>query len=317
MAKREENSSSEQAEPGAAKASPSEAGSTPAESEAGDGAAASAGADKSAPAPGELPTVESPNIDGDEDTEQPDAETANEISRIDAEPLALAEILAERVRPNEPAFAAAPAPQPRSFRFVLLAAAIAFAAGAGSFVGAMTASGIGHRAAAENAMPKTADARDMLQAMKAELAQLAAVKANLDNATRSANSQYAKIAERLDSLEHAEADPAAKLARIAEAVDRLDKRPAAAPEITGSIASNPPSAAPAPTPAPKLTGPILDGWIVQDVRNGRAMVESRYGGIFLVGSGSTLPGLGRVEAVKRQDGQWVVITASGVITSEP
>ena len=54
---------------------------------------------------------------------------------------------------------------------------------------------------------------------------------------------------------------------------------------------------------------------MQDVRNGRAMVESRYGGVFVVGSGSFLPGLGRVEAVKRQDGEWVVVTARGLITS--
>ncbi len=43
---------------------------------------------------------------------------------------------------------------------------------------------------------------------------------------------------------------------------------------------------------------------MQDVHGGRALVESRYGGVFEVGAGSFLPGLGRVEAVKRQDGQW-------------
>ena len=56
-------------------------------------------------------------------------------------------------------------------------------------------------------------------------------------------------------------------------------------------------------------------WIVQDVQNGRAMVASRYGGVFEVGAGSVLPGLGRVEAVKRQDGKWIVVTARGMITS--
>jgi len=51
------------------------------------------------------------------------------------------------------------------------------------------------------------------------------------------------------------------------------------------------------------------------VQNGRALVESRYGGIFDVGAGSVLPGVGRVETVKRQGGQWIVITERGLITS--
>jgi hypothetical protein len=66
---------------------------------------------------------------------------------------------------------------------------------------------------------------------------------------------------------------------------------------------------------PKLTDRILQDWIVQDVQNGRALVESRSGGVFDVGAGSVLPGVGRVDAVKRQDGQWLVLTARGTITS--
>jgi hypothetical protein len=55
--------------------------------------------------------------------------------------------------------------------------------------------------------------------------------------------------------------------------------------------------------------------VVQDVHAGRALVEGRFEGVFDVGAGSVLPGLGRVEAVKRQDGQWLVVTAKGVIAS--
>jgi hypothetical protein len=65
----------------------------------------------------------------------------------------------------------------------------------------------------------------------------------------------------------------------------------------------------------KITDRMLEGWVVQDVRRGHALVESRYGGVFVVAAGGVLPGLGRVEAIKRQDGQWVVITAHGTITS--
>jgi hypothetical protein len=64
-----------------------------------------------------------------------------------------------------------------------------------------------------------------------------------------------------------------------------------------------------------VAGPVLKDWVVQDVHNGRALIESRYGAEFFVASGSVLPGLGTVQAVKRQNGEWVVVTTKGVITS--
>ena len=137
-----------------------------------------------------------------------------------------------------------------------------------------------------------------MRQMKLELAELAAIKANLDSATRSTTSQFAKITDRLD---------------------RLDQRAtSAANETTGSIATASPPALPPPAPpaeAPKLADRILQDWVVQDVQDGRALVESRFGGVFDVGAGSILPGVGRVDAVKRQDGQWIVLTAGGTITS--
>ena len=77
------------------------------------------------------------------------------------------------------------------------------------------------------------------------------------------------------------------------------------------------SITPVTTPAtePKIVDRIVEDWVVQDVHGDRALVEGRNGSLFEVGAGSILPGVGRVEAVKRQDGQWVVVTARGVITS--
>jgi hypothetical protein len=45
--------------------------------------------------------------------------------------------------------------------------------------------------------------------------------------------------------------------------------------------------------------------------------ENRHGDIFEITGGSMLPGLGRAQAIKRQDGDWVVITARGIIASVP
>jgi hypothetical protein len=177
---------------------------------------------------------------------------------------------------------------PPSTRFMVLAASVAFAAAFGSFVGSVSGSGLAHifyPAAAPAPVSNTQTINDAVRALKLELSNT--IKADLDNASRSANAQLARLGDRLD---------------------RLDPRASAAPDMTGSVL--PPAAVPA-----KLTDRILADWVVQDVQNGRALVESRYGGLFDVGAGSMLPGLGRVENVRRQDGQWVVITARGMITS--
>ena len=206
-------------------------------------------------------------------------------------------------------------------RFVLLAATVALVAAIGAFFGSVAALGVVRFFPADAALARTADVTNVSQAMKLELAELAAIKSNLDSATRSSNSQFVKLADRLDRVEHAQTEPATQLAHIATAVDRLDKQSAAssaspspsqaaaAPETTGSI--KPPE-----QPAEqKLTDRILDDWIVHDVRGGRALVESRYHGLFDVSAGSFLPGLGRVDSVKRQDGHWIVVTPRGIITS--
>ena len=72
----------------------------------------------------------------------------------------------------------------------------------------------------------------------------AALKASVEAATRGANGQFAKIADRLDRVEHASSRTRREAHPVAEAVDRLEKQAAAAP-------------APAPAtalPAPETTG---------------------------------------------------------------
>jgi hypothetical protein len=210
---------------------------------------------------------------------------------------------------EEPSAATAPAAQPRSWRFAQLAATIALAAAVGSFIGSLTGAGVGRLMPEAAPSTNTADAGSILRAVKSELAELSAIKSNLDGSVRNANTQFVAIAERLDRVERAATNPAAQLAHIADAVDRLNKINAA-PETTGSIAPMTP-----PPAEPKIVDRIVEDWVVQDVHGDRALVEGRNGSLFEVGAGSILPGVGRVEAVKRQDGQWVVVTARGVITS--
>ena len=178
-----------------------------------------------------------------------------------------------------------------SSRFLMLAASVAFAASFGSFIGSVSGSGLVRflDPAAPTVQTTTTDAA---RQTKLELAELTTIKTNLDNTSRSTSAQLAKLSDRLD---------------------KLDQRSASS-ETTGSIATA--SAAPATPPAaPKINDRILQDWIVQDVQSGRALLQNRYGGMFDVGEGSTLPGVGRVDSIKRQDGQWLVLTERGTITS--
>ncbi len=290
-------SAGENAEPGAAKASPAAAeGQTPVSAETS--------------ASSQLPMIESPRLGASEADER----AAEETRRASTKSIATVPVrFRESVNEAPRATAAGPAPQQRSFRFALLAAMIAGAAGIGALSGSLAAFGLGHQNAAPATATRTAESRDVIQALKNQRAELSALKASLDSESRSSNAQFARIADRFNNIEHAQVEQAGKLTHIAEAVDRFGKK--AAPEITGSITAPVPVATPAVKPAPVV--PVLREWVVQDVRNGRAMVENRYGSMFLVASGGMLPGVGRVAEIKRQNGAWIVVTERGLISSNP
>jgi hypothetical protein len=233
-------------------------------------------------------------------------------NQSEAAPINLPALVAPQLSAADQTSAADQSPQSksaapaRSKRFVMLAASVAFAAGFGSFVGSVSGSGLARFIYPPPPMPAPPSGLEntiaAMREIKLELAQVAALKASFDSAARNTINQYAKIADRLD---------------------RIDQRSAAAAETTASLpatmqtASSPPqSAAPAvPAELPKLSDRILQDWIVHDVQNGHALVESRYGGMFAVSAGSVLPGIGRVDLIKRQDGHWVVLTARGSIIS--
>jgi hypothetical protein len=138
---------------------------------------------------------------------------------------------------------------PRPLRLAMMAASLASAAALGSFVGSLSAGGVSQFWAHVAPSSSSAAASDA-QAPNAELSALSALKTYVEGAARSANNQFARLADRLDRLERAQAEPNAKLARIAEAVDRLEKErkrvmataiapAAAAPETTGTVPNSP------------------------------------------------------------------------------
>jgi flagellin-like hook-associated protein FlgL len=194
-----------------------------------------------------------------------------------------------------------------------LAAGIVLAVAIGAIAGAAAISTL--RSDTSAAAATVADETRALKATVAQLnSELTALKSGLSNAQRAATAQMGKLTERLDRAEKAQAEPASKLARITETVDRLEKRQqtaapavtaAVGPDITGSI----------PPPKEETRPPVAEGWRLVDFHQGRAVVESRNGALFEVGPGSNLPGLGRVETIRRENGRLVVVAKNGIITA--
>ena len=148
-----------------------------------------------------------------------------------------------------------------------------------------------------------------MRALKESVAQLRATTkslsdnfATLKSTVTTASTQNGKIAETLDRIEKAQTEQR-----------KMAAQPA--PETTGSIA-NQKQAATVPMvlgdPPTTLKPPILHDYIVRRVYDGAALIEGRNG-IIEVEPGIVAPGLGRIEAIKRQDGRWVVVTSKGLI----
>ena len=212
-------------------------------------------------------------------------------------------------------------------RIAALAAVVALAALAGALGGALATAGLTHVASDDVAASGT-------RAIEASIARIdsdiLSLKASLEHTSKIGMSQFNKTSDRLDKVEKAQAEPAAKLAKLSEAVDKLRAAPAPAPtpvaaapaapaapkEVTGSV-TPPAAAAQASATPPKVEVgrlPTVEGWILRDVANGGALIEGRQG-IYEVYAGDPVPGLGRVDAIRRQDGRWVVVTSKGLIVA--
>lgn len=217
-------------------------------------------------------------------------------------------------------------------RLSAMAAVVAIAACVGAISGALATAGMMHFAAAP-APAQVADTSALDASVARIDADIIALKANVEHTSKTGLSQFNRANDRLDKLEKAQAEPMAKLAKLSETIDKLRATPPAAPaqaaaaapakETTGTIASAPTqvataAAAPAPAPAAPKTEvgrlPTVEGWRLRDVANGGALIEGRSG-LYEVYAGDPIPGIGRVDAIRRQDGRWVVVTSKGLIVA--
>lgn len=278
------------------------------------------------PVKAEAPKVEPPKIEASR-IESPKAETRPEpkpgklIVMAPSERSWDREEFAPHVKADEPR-------ETGKRRLSAMAAVVAIAASVGAISGALATAGMMHFAAPP---PVQAADTSALESSVARIdADVVALKANVEHTSKTGLGQFNRTNDRLDKLEKAQAEPMAKIAKLSETVDKLRATPPAAPaqaaaapakETTGSIAPTPvatAAAAPAPVPAAPKTEvgrlPTIEGWRLRNAANGGALIEGRDG-LYEVYPGDPIPGIGRVDAIRRQDGRWVVVTSKGLIVA--
>ena len=242
-----------------------------------------------------------------------------------AEAMKSADAVKAPVAPLEEPAAAMPvkeiAQDSRSNRFALLAASVAFAGAMGAMAGALGTSVFARAPAAETPMAAI-DLTAVNNSIASLRTEITAIKSSVETSNRNANALFAKFTERLERIDRAQAVPAAQLKSAMEAIDRLEKRAQATTgQTTGSVQAQPAAATaqaatPAATPAAEAARQrIVEGWVVRHVSRGVAVIQGRRIGAIEVEAGDVVPGVGRIESIRRQDGRWVVLTSNGMITS--
>jgi hypothetical protein len=196
----------------------------------------------------------------------------------------------------------------RAKRFTPLAAAIALSAALGGMAGSLAATSLMRVAAPAPAVSPANDI-GVKQAVARIESELAALRASTETSGQTASVQFARIADRLDRGERAQAEPVARLAKISESLERIERRAAPTPSANPNDAAGAKVAAAEP---PRQGPEVLEGWNIRRARNGIALIQGRMG-LVEIETGDRIPGLGRIEEIRRKDGRWVVVTSRGVI----
>jgi len=198
---------------------------------------------------------------------------------------------------GDPATGAAD-PSSRPFGVLWRAAALGIAACLGAAAGSAGSAAV--HLFGSGARTTQTDPLEDLRSLKESVAQLrshvkvvndnlAALRANFGTATSAVTSQLAKISDEVEKVERLQSDRRA-------------------------AANGPESPAPTPSEAKPVKPPVVVGWVLRGVSDGVALVEGRHG-VIEIEPGDSLPGIGRIHEIKRQDGHWVVVTPKGLIVS--
>jgi hypothetical protein len=196
-------------------------------------------------------------------------------------------------------------------RISRLAAVIALAIGGGAVAGSLGTLWIMDAQSSDQtiALNETNQLKAAVERLNTDLV---ALRSSLEASNRGTGVQFSRLTDRLERTERAQAEPAAKIAKLNEALERIDRRTRDIPEVVPS-ASIPEQRVPPPVPIKEVSRvSVVPGWVVRSVYDGTALIQGRIG-MIEVEVGDPLPGGGRVEAIRRQDGRWVVVTSKGLI----
>lgn len=149
----------------------------------------------------------------------------------------------------------------------------------------------------------------------------------VDQSSKATNDRFGRFAENLDRIERVSSSSTAKLDKLAQgqtqaqaqvqaqAPATVASQPAsqampmmasvAAPEVTGSVPPSERSSAPRK---------VVKGWSVRQAYEGIAILQSPNGVVEVV-LGQQVPGLGRIEEIRNENGRLVVESSGGVIYS--
>jgi hypothetical protein len=136
----------------------------------------------------------------------------------------------------------------------------------------------------------------------------------VDQSSKATNDRFGRFGENLDRIERVSSSSTAKLDKLAQAQAQAQSQPSqpmpvmasvAGPEITGSVSPSERASAPRKT---------IKGWSVRQAYEGIAILQGPNGVIEAV-LGQQVPGLGRIEEIRSENGRLVVESSGGVIYS--
>ena len=206
--------------------------------------------------------------------------------------------------------------------YALRAATLAVALGLGWAAGSGAFSAAGQASEEGPEWAQTAAAiRDSQSDIVRLSADLRALKVAIDGmqdkierAKAETSGQIGTIADASRRLERTAKDTHAILSEVTGRLEAIERRPTTS---AAAIPAAPEAADPAQTGsvAPKAAAKerLIEDWILRDVDQGVALIESRRGRVREVAAGDAIPNAGRVESIERRGKTWVVVTSKGVI----
>jgi hypothetical protein len=145
----------------------------------------------------------------------------------------------------------------------------------------------------------------------------------VDLSSKATNDRFGRFAENLDRIERVSSSSTAKLDKLALAqtqapmpVASQSQPPAPAMPMMASAAASAPEVTGSVSPSERGSAPrkAVKGWAVRQAYEGIAILQGPNGVVEAI-LGQQVPGLGRIEEIRSENGRLVVLSSSGAVYS--